>query len=123
MTAAMAQYTPRQVARAARIGPRTRKSAIRVRVEYSGERDYAVILAYLCRSDLTPDLDARIHTVAYALRKCMVSGRMDATSENRIATYSPYRLCALIARIANECPETTIGGICDQWILAHHTDL
>lgn len=114
------------IARAAKIGPRTKR--VEIRDEYgcvvsNGDRRYATVLAILSRSDLTPDLSQRVHTVAYALRKCMVSARMPATSENRIAAYSPYQICALVARIANECPEMTIGGICDTWLLANHNDL
>lgn len=117
--------TAKAIATAAKISHRTKKVVIRDEygIAFTGGRRYSTVLAILGRSDLTPDLDSRIHTVAYALRKCMVSGRMDATSENRIATYSPYRLCALVARIANECPETTIGGICDEWLIKNHAVL
>jgi hypothetical protein len=118
--------TTSQIAKAAKISPRTKK--VEIRDEYgfvvsNGDRRYATVLAVLSRTDLTPGLSSRIHTVAYALRKCMVSARMPATSENRIAAYTPYQICALVARIANECPETTIGGICDTWLLAHHEEL
>lgn len=117
---------PADIARAAKITPRTKK--VEIRDEYgfvvsNGDRRYATVLAIIARSDLTPDLSSRIHTVAYALRKCMVSARMPATSENRIAAYSPYQICALVARIAAECTETTIGGICDTWLLANHESL
>ncbi|MEU8151737.1 hypothetical protein [Nonomuraea sp. NPDC048901] len=117
--------TAREIAKALGVGTRTRKFVLRD--EYGielrdGSRRYAKVLAALSRSDMS-DLPIRIHTVAYALRKCMVSGRMNAASENRIADYSPYQLCALVARIASECPETTIGGICDGWLLANHADL
>jgi hypothetical protein len=114
------------IAKAAGIGPRTKKVVIKDELGFviSGEgRPYADVLAVLSRSDLSPTSDTRARTVAYALRKCMVSGRMDATSENRIACYTPYQLCALVARIANECPETTIGGICDGWLTANHASL
>lgn len=118
--------TTAQIAKAAKIAPRTKR--VEIRDEYgfvvsNGDRRYATVLAILARTDLTPELDQRTHTVAYALRKCMVSARMPAESENRIAAYSPYQLCALVARIANECPETTIGGICDTWLLANHKEL
>lgn len=116
--------TAREIAKAAGIGPRTKRFTLRDEfgLAYDG-RQYAHVLGALGRSDLTPDLTERVHTVAYALRKSMVSARMPAVSENRIADYSPYRLCALVARIARECPETTIGGICDVWIAAHHAEL
>lgn len=118
--------TAKAIATAAKIGTRTKR--VEIRDEYgfviSGEaRRYDAVLALIARSDLTPDLDSRTHTVAYALRKCMVSGRMNAVSENRIAQYSPYQLCKVVARIVNECPETTVGGICDGWLLANHAGL
>lgn len=116
--------TARQIAQAAGIAPATKRYVLRDEcgLPYEG-RQYTHVLGALSRSDRTPDLSARIHTVAYALFKCMTSARMDAVSVNRIATYSPYRLCALVARVALECPETTIGGICDGWLIRHHTEL
>jgi hypothetical protein len=122
----MSTITAKTIAKAAKIGTRTKR--VEIRDEYGsvisgGARRYDTVLAILSRCDLTPGLDSRTRTVAYALRKCMVSARMPATSENRIADYSPYRICALVARIVNECPETTIGGICDTWLLQHHTEL
>lgn len=120
------RITAKDIAKAAGIGPRTKTAVIRDEYGFVISRDarrYDTVLTILSRSDLTPDLDSRTHRVAYALRKCMVSARMPATSENRIADYSPYRLCALVARIVEECPEDTIGGICDVWLLANHNDL
>lgn len=118
--------TAKTIAAAAKIGTRTKKVQIRDEDGFviSGDaRRYDTTLAIIARADLTPDLDSRTHTVAYALRKCMVSGRMSAVSENRIATYSPYQICKLVARIVSECPETTVGGICDGWLLANHNSL
>lgn len=118
--------TARTIAHAASIGPRTKTVTIRDAYGFviSGQgRRYADVLAHLCRGDLTPNLDQRTHLVAYALRKCMTTGRMNATSENRIAAYTPYQLCGVVARIVNTCPETTIGGICDTWLTANHADL
>lgn len=114
----------REIARAAKIAPATKRYVLRDEygIAHDG-RQYQHVLGALGRSDLTPDLSQRVHTVAYALNKCMSSARMCAVSTNRIAAYSPYRLCALVARIAAECDETTIGGICDGWLLAHHREL
>lgn len=116
--------TTTQIARSLGVAPRTKRYILRDEygLPYQG-RHYSHVFAALGRSDLTPDLSERVHTVAYALRKCMISGRMPAESENRIADYSPYRMCALVARIARECPETTIGGICDDWLIANHASL
>jgi hypothetical protein len=122
----MNTYTASALAKAAGISPRTKRVVIRDEFGFiisADSRRYATVLAILSRSDLTPGLDARIHTVAYAVRKCMTSGRMPADSENRIADYTPYQLCKLVARVAMECPETTIGGICDTWLMAHHRGL
>ncbi len=118
------EYTAKAVARAVGITPATRRFVLRDEygLPYDG-RQYDLVLAALSRPDRTPTLDARLHTVAYALRKSMTSGRMPAASENRIAEYSPYQLCALVARVANDCLETTVGGICDGWIAAHHVEL
>lgn len=111
------------IARAAHIASRTKKVEIRDEYGFVVSQDmwrYQVVLATIGRSDLSPGLDARIRTVAYALNKCMTSCRMDPVSKLRIAEYTPYQLCKLVARIADECPETTIGGICDVWLLKHH---
>jgi hypothetical protein len=114
--------TTTAIARAAHIGPRTRLFVLNTPDQgpITDGRRYDLVLAALCRSDITPTLSARTHTVAYALRKCMTSARMPATSVMRIADYSPYALCRLVAHIARECPETTIGGICDGWLMTNH---
>lgn len=116
--------TARQLASALGIGPRTKRFVLRNAdgIAYDGRR-YELVLAALSRTDITPTLSARVHTVAYATRKCMTSARMPATSVNRIAERSAYDICRLVARVANECPETTIGGICDVWLLANHESL
>ncbi len=115
-----------KIAKAAKIYPNTRKVVIRDRlgdvVSGQGPR-YADVLALISRNDLTPGLDSRTYTVAYALRKCMISGRMNPLSELRIAEYTPYEICKLVARISRECPETTIGAICDDWLPANHRSL
>lgn len=115
--------TAREIAKALGVGPRTTRYVLcdEFGYAYDGSR-YEHVLSALARSDRT-DLPARVHTVAYALYKSLSTGRMQPTSANRIAVYSPYQLCAVVARIAKECPETTIGGICDGWIGANHTSL
>lgn len=115
-----------KIASAAKIYPSTKKVVIRDRlgdvISGQGMR-YADVLALISRNDLTAGLDSRTYTVAYALRKCMISGRMDPVSELRIAQYTPHQICKLVARISRECPETTIGGICDDWIPQNHRSL
>lgn len=117
--------TATAIARAARISPRTRRFVLNTPDQgpITDGRRHELVLAALCRADITPGLSARTHTVAYALRKCMMSARMPAESVSRIAEYSPYALCRLVARVAAECPETTTGGICDGWLMANHASL
>lgn len=115
-----------KIATAAKIYPSTKKVVIRDRtgdvISGQGPR-YADVLTLISRNDLTVGLDSRTYTVAYALRKCMISGRMEAVSELRIARYTPHEICKLVARISRECPETTIGGICDDWLPRNHRTL
>lgn len=112
------------VARAAGIAPRTKRYVLRDEYgfAYDGGR-YEHVLSALMRSDKTDGLSFKVRTVAMALHKSISSARMNPTSSLRIQAYTPYQLCALVARIANECPETTIGGICDGWIAANHNSL
>jgi hypothetical protein len=116
--------TARQVAKAINVGPRSKGYVLRDEngLAYEGNR-CSHVLSALGRSDITPDLSFKVHTVAFALNKSISSARMDPTSSLRIQAYTAYQLCALVARIANECPETTIGGICDGWIHANHASL
>ena len=114
------------IAAAAEIAPRTNRVEIYDQYGFVTSRDMTraeVVLTKLAWPELAPGLDARIHTVAYALRKSMFTGRMNPGSMLRISAYSPYQLCKLVARIATECPETTIGGICDVWLRDHHNTL
>lgn len=114
------EFATRDIAKAIAVAPRTKKFVLRDEfgLAYDGRR-YTHVLGALANSDRS-DLPGRVHTVAYALLKSMSTGRMNAVSASRIADYSPYRMCSLVARIANDCTETTIGGICDGWIAANH---
>lgn len=121
--------TTREVAKAVHIGTRTRRFVLRDENgrPHEGNRTL-LVLAALARSDhneITDDTRRRrVMTVAYALHKCMASGRMPATTEWRLRYQrTPYQVCALVARICRECPETTIGGICDTWLIANHASL
>lgn len=116
--------TAREIAKAINVGTRTRKFEMRdlegfwVSGQFSTPR-YARVLNSLMRSDCS-DVTSRIRTVAMALYKSISTGRMNAVCSNLIQErYTPYQLCALVARIANECDETTIGGICDTWLGAN----
>jgi len=113
------QITTAQVARSVGIGPRTKRFTLTDRdgIAYDGSRT-ELILAALSRSDKS-ELAAEVHTVAYAVRKSMVTARMNATAAMRLRGMSPYRVCALVATVARECPETTTGGICDEWLPQH----
>lgn len=114
----------RALARSLRIGPNSKRYVLRDNngLSYDG-RQYEHVLAALGRSDITPDLSTRVHTVAYAIYKSATTGRMPVALATRLAERSPYEICRLVARIANECPEHTIGGICDTWIPANHVSL
>jgi hypothetical protein len=118
--------TAREIAKAIGVGTRTRKFVMRDQDGYviysDGAPRYSMVLAALSRGDVS-DIPTRLHTVAYALLKCVSTGRMNPGTSLRIQSYTPYRLCALVARISRECPETTIGGICDVWLLDNHADL
>lgn len=123
--------TTRTLAAAIHVGPRTREFDIRDEygfvVRDAGLRNERV-LAALGRADLNgmPDGEAksRCLTVAYALRKCIVTGRLNPAAALRITVdYTPYQVCALVARICRECPETTIGDICDTWLIRNHATL
>jgi hypothetical protein len=115
----MTQVTAAQVARSAGIGPGTKRFVLRDAdgVPYDGGRA-EMVLAALSRSDKT-DLPAEVHTVAYAVRKSLVTARMRPGPALRLQGMSPYRICGLVAQVARECPETTTGGICDGWLPGH----
>jgi hypothetical protein len=115
----MTQISSAQVARSVGIGPRTKRFVLTDRdgIPYDGSRT-ELILAALSRPDKS-DLPVEIHTVAYAVRKSLVTARMRATYAMRLRFMSPYQVCALVATVARECPETTTGGICDEWLPQH----
>ncbi|MBN6054551.1 hypothetical protein JYK22_21595, partial [Nonomuraea sp. RK-328] len=116
--------TAREIAKAIGVGTRTRKFEMRDREGYTvmgqyGVPRYARVLNSLMRSDLT-DATSRVRIVAMALYKSISTGRMNPVCSSLIQQrYTPYQLCALVARIAAECDETTIGGICDIWLSAN----
>jgi hypothetical protein len=114
------EITAVQVARSAGVGPRTKRFVLRDAdgVPYDGGRA-EMVLAALSRGDKTPDLPAEVHTVAYAVRKSLVTARMRPGPSVRLQAMSPYRICAQVAAVARECPETTTGGICDGWLPQH----
>ena len=114
------QITTTRVARSIGIGPRSKRFVLRDAdgVPYDGLRA-ELVLAALARSDKSPDLPADVHTVAHAVRKSLVTARMRPGPALALRAMSPYRICALVARVACECPETTTGGICDEWLPQH----
>ena len=115
----MREITTARVARSVGIAPRTKRFVLRDSdgIPYDGSRA-DLILAALSRPDKS-DLPAEVHTVAYAVRKSLVTARMRAEYAMRLRFMSPYRVCALVATVARECPETTTGGICDDWLPQH----
>lgn len=115
----MTDVTTAQVARSVRIGPRSKRFVLRDSegLAYDGGRT-ELVLAALGRSDKS-DLPADVHVVAYAVYKSLTTARMRPTPAMRLRAMSPYRVCALVATVARECPERTTGGICDEWLPAH----
>jgi hypothetical protein len=120
----MTNYTTKELAKALGIGPRTRKFTIQD--EYGISIDAGrteSVLATLSRTDKS-EVPQRIHTVAYALLKSISTARMNPVTSLRLTLdTSAYQICAIVAKIANECPEQEIGGICDVWLPKHHTEL
>lgn len=77
---------------------------------------WSAVLCALGRCDITPELDARIHTVAYSLHRAMTSGIVSPEAYIRVCGYSPWKVCEMVARVANLCPETTPGAIREVWL-------
>jgi hypothetical protein len=125
-TGSAARITAAQIAQAAQIAPRTTTFVLRDHdgAAYPGNRAEHV-LAALQRGDRTPDLPAGARTAALGLYKCFTTGRMDVQLARRVREqYSPYQLCALVARIATDTgPAATTGYLADDWINQHATDL
>lgn len=118
--------TAKQVAHSAGIAPRTTQFVLRDEYgfAYDGSRTEHV-LAALQRSDKTPGLDSRTRMVAMGLWKCYVTGRMNVDLARRVREqYTPYQLCNLVARIANDYQgEPTIAMLADFWINQHADEL
>jgi hypothetical protein len=115
--------TTRQIAQAIKVTPATRKFELRDEdgLCYDGFRT-ELVLAALSRSDKS-DLPGEIHTIAYAIRKSLVTARMDPVAASRIRALTPYQVCGIVAKVAAECDETTVGGICDGWLPKHQHEL
>lgn len=118
--------TTAKIAQAAGITPRTKHFVLRddVGVAYPGSRAEHV-LAALQRADRSPGLNQTARTAAMGLYKCFTTGRMDFQLARRVREqYTPYQLCALVARIAGEAgPDATIGSLADDWINQHANNL
>lgn len=114
------------IAKAAGIAPRTKNFVLRdgYGFAYDGSRCEHV-LAALQRCDKTPDLDHAARIAAMGLYKSFTTGRMNVQLARRVREqYSPYQLCALVARIAKEAGENaTIGYLADSWINQHADEL
>ena len=95
------QMTAAQVARSVGIGPRSKRFVLRDAdgIAYDGGRS-ELVLAALSRSDKSPGLSAEVHTVAYAVRKSLVTARMRAEYAMRVRSMSPYQVCGLVGRTA-----------------------
>jgi hypothetical protein len=109
----------RQIAQAIKVTPATRKFELRDSdgLRYDGNRA-ELVLAALSRSDKS-DLPSEIHTIAYAIRKSLVTARMNPVAASQVRMLTPYQVCGIVAKAAAECDETTVGGICDGWLPAN----
>jgi hypothetical protein len=117
--------TAKQVAEAAGIAPATKQFVIcdEYGLAHDGFRCEHV-LAAISRSDMTPKLSAEVHRTAYAVLKCFSTARMDVYLARRVREdYSPYRLCALVAQVANNNPDANVGELADFWINEHAKEL
>lgn len=114
------------IAKAAGIAPRTKKFVLTDEwdMPHDGNRNTNV-LAALCRSDKTPDLDWRTRTIANAVFKSLTTGRMNSALAVRIlADYTPYQVCGVVAKISERFEgEPTIGELADFWINQHAEEL
>ena len=122
----MSKVTTRELAEALDIEPQNK------RYSFPGHDDHdctvsagaLLVLAALGRGDITPSLNAHVHMVAYAVRKSIVTGRMDPAVANRVRGMTPYQVCEVVALVAAECGDAaTVGGICDMWLPRHQHDL
>lgn len=120
----MSEYTAKQIASALRISPRTKRFDIKDEYGLTISTDRTTnVLSSLANSDRS-EVPCRIRTVAYALLKSIETARMNPVTSLRLRLEtSPYQVCERVARIANQCPEQEIGGICDVWLPAHHAEL
>lgn len=71
------------------------------------------------------DVSMRVYIIAVALHKSATTGRMNFGLLRRLREqYTPYQICALIARIANIYQgEPTIGDLADFWLNRHADEL
>lgn len=117
--------TAAQIARAAKITPRTTRFVLRDEygLAYGGGRTEHV-LAALQNPDRTPELDQRTRICAIGLGKCFITGRMNVELARYVLEATPYQVCALLARIATLYPGfPTIGELADFWINQHREEL
>lgn len=113
-----------QIAKSIKVAPGTKRFILRDELgcRYD-DRQAHLVLAALSRSDRSEGLTTEVRTTAHALFKSMTTARMDPTVANRICEMTPYQVCAIVAKVAAECGETTIGGICDGWLPKHQNEL
>lgn len=118
--------TAKQIAKAAGISPNTKRFVLtdEYGFAYDGSRNEHV-LAALQRSDKTPDLPQDARIVAMGIYKSLTTARMNVMLANRVREdYSPYRLCQMVAQVANKVgPNPSIGLIADTWLNEHKDEL
>ncbi|MEU7631673.1 hypothetical protein AB0C34_17045 [Nocardia sp. NPDC049220] len=120
--------TAAQIAKAARIAPRTKRFVLRDEYgfAYDGNRTEHV-LAAIGSVHHTPDLDQATHIAARALYKCFTTGRMNIQLASDVRQRSPYQLCKMIAHIVNGVGADallaySVGPVADYWINEHRDE-
>lgn len=81
------------------------------------------VLTALSWSNHTPGLPGDLHRVAYAIHKCIFSGRMPVAATLRMQEYRVSKLCGMVAEVYEECHGMTVGQICDVWLIQHAEEL
>jgi hypothetical protein len=115
--------TTAQIAKAAGIAPRTKNFVLRDEYGFALDGGRTIhVLAAIQKVDI---MDQRTKVAALALFKCYTTGRMNAELARRVREqYSPYQLCGLVVKIAENYDGTpTIGDLADFWINAHRDEL
>lgn len=64
-----------------------------------------------------------VGAAAMGLSRSISTGRLCPVAAVRVQAYSPYRLCQLLERIAEECAEDLSTAAVDQWLRSRVDEL